>query len=370
MEKLDSKNVRLVTSEIYNEHIKRYKLKAGDFAYGRVASVGKVVDLSNNVDKIYTYSPTMAIIQPKCINPVYLKFFCESEFFVTQVKSKTTGSTRKSIGMQNLRILKIATPKDEVEQQKIANCLSSIDDVIEAEIEKLDGLKDHKKGLLQQLFPLEGETIPRLRFPGFKNDGEWRKTELGKCLLQHPEYGIGAPAVTYDTNLPTYLRITDISVDGRFLIEKQVSVDRDVTKDNFLNEGDIAFARTGASVGKAYKYRIEDGRLVFAGFLIRVKPDPNKLISELLFQFVLSEQYWKWVTFTSARSGQPGINGKEYASMPLFLPPTLMEQKKIADCLTSVYDSIEAQSEKIGSLKNHKKGLMQQLFPNINEINT
>lgn len=150
---LDTKNVRLVSNEIYDEHTDRYQLKTGDFAYGRVASVGKVVDLSNNVDKIYTYSPTMAIIQPKSIYPRYLKFFCESNFFVTQVKSKISGSTRKSIGMQNLRILKIAFPLTPKEQQKIAKCLSSVDELIEVQSQKIKTLQEHKTGLMQQLFP-------------------------------------------------------------------------------------------------------------------------------------------------------------------------------------------------------------------------
>lgn len=150
---LDASNVRLVSHEIYTEHLNRYQLRKGDFAYGRVASVGKVVDLSNNIEKVYTYSPTMAIIQPRSIDSIYLKFFCISDFFVAQVSSKTTGSTRKSIGMGNLRTLKIAVPKKESEQQKIAACLSYLDDSISSQAEKVDALKDHKKGLMQRLFP-------------------------------------------------------------------------------------------------------------------------------------------------------------------------------------------------------------------------
>ena len=259
--------------------------------------------------------------------------------------------------------ISIYVPTIKEEQKKIADCLCSLDDLIGLAIEKLNFLKIHKKGLLQQLFPAEGETVPKLRFPEFENDGDWEITELGKCLFQQPEYGIGAPAVPFSENLPTYLRITDISEDGHFLYSKKVSVEREVTEDNYLDEGDIVFARTGASVGKSYKYRIKDGRLVFAGFLIRVKPDPKKLNSELLFQFVFSEEYWNWVKITSPRSGQPGINSKEYSLMPLILPSALIEQKKIANCLSSLDDLIEAQREKIEVLKEHKKGLMQQLFP-------
>ncbi|OQX11946.1 MAG: hypothetical protein BWK73_16270 [Thiothrix lacustris] len=212
--------------------------------------------------------------------------------------------------------------------------------------------KPQKKGL-----------VPALRFPEFQNAGAWEDYQLGQCLSRHPEYGINAPAVPYTENLPTYIRITDISDDGQIRQDQRVSVAKGVTDENYLEYGDIVLARTGASVGKSYKYRTEDGRLVFAGFLIRVKPNEEKLNSELLFQFLSTERYWHWVNFISARSGQPGINGNEYASLPIQLPPTVKEQQKIADCLASIDDLITAETQKLAALKIHKKGLMQQLFP-------
>src|SRR5690606_17603472 len=121
--------------------------------------------------------------------------------------------------------------------------------------EKLQTLKEHKKGLMQNLFPQEGEKVPRYRFKQFEKDGDWEEKKLEGCLLQKPEYGINAPAVPYSDNLPTYLRITDISDDGHYLSNEKVSVDKPVSGFNYLSEGDIVLARTGASVGKAYKYR-------------------------------------------------------------------------------------------------------------------
>ena len=154
---LDTKNVRQVPKEILLEHNERYQLKVGDFAYGRVASVGKVVDLSKNIDKKYTYSPTMAIIQPKEVDASFLRHFCNSNYFINQVVAKTSGSTRKSIGMQNLRILKVCMPSSDNEQQKIASCLSSLDEIITAQSEKIEQLQQHKKGLMQGLFPNTSE---------------------------------------------------------------------------------------------------------------------------------------------------------------------------------------------------------------------
>jgi type I restriction enzyme S subunit len=255
------------------------------------------------------------------------------------------------------------------EQQKIAECLSSVDERIAAQARKLDALKTHKKGLMQQLFPREGETQPRLRFPEFREDGEWVAGPLGQLLVGSPDYGVNAAAVPFSEQLPKYLRITDISEDGTYLSDKMVSVDIEPTEGNYLDEGDIALARTGASVGKSYRYRKEDGRLVFAGFLIRIKPAKKKLISAYLANFLTTDVYWDWVAVTSTRSGQPGINSTEYSSLSIPLPPgDLAEQQRIADCLSSLDDLIAAQTQTLEALKTHKRGLMQQLFPSPEEV--
>jgi type I restriction enzyme S subunit len=250
-----------------------------------------------------------------------------------------------------------------VEQHKIASCLGSLDELIAAQAQKVEALKTHKRGLMQQLFPPEGETQPRLRFPEFQSAGEWSDAPMGTLLICSPDYGVNAAAVPFSEHLPKYLRITDISEDGRYSPEKQVSVDLEAADRNYLDDGDIVLARTGASVGKSYQYLKQDGRLVFAGFLIRVKPDPKKLVSTYLANYLKSDQFWKWVAVISARSGQPGINSTEYSSLAIPLPPTLPEQQRIAECLSSLDNVITIEAHKHEALKTHKKGLMQQLFP-------
>ena len=252
------------------------------------------------------------------------------------------------------------------EQKKIADCLGLLDDLIAAEGRKLDSLRQHKQGLMQQLFPQPGETRPRLRFPEFEDAPDWEEVTLGTLLDRPPDYGVNAAAAPFSESLPTYIRITDINDDGQFASRARVSVDIDATDEQYLEDGDIVLARTGASVGKSYRYREEDGRLVYAGFLIRVRPNPERLLSQFLAAYLSTWSYWDWVRLTSERSGQPGINATEYASIPLPLPPdrrTLAEQQKIADCLTSIDDQLNAQARKVDTLKQHKQGLLQQLFP-------
>lgn len=190
---------------------------------------------------------------------------------------------------------------------------------------------------------------------------DWYRVKLGDCLLQKPDYGINAAAVEFSDSLPAYLRITDISEDGKILPEKKTSVSHLNSDAYFLNEGDVVFARTGASVGKTYLYNKHDGQLVFAGFLIRARLDLSKLSPGYLYAFTHTEKYWQWVKETSTRSGQPGLNSIEFSSLVFNLPP-LSEQNRIVSVLETWDQSIEKMTKKIEIKKQIKKGLMQDLL--------
>lgn len=312
------------------------------------------------------------VFKTRDLNPLFLiAKLNEGLDFKRFAQAQKAGGTRTRLYFSKLCELQSLLPS-LAEQQKIADCLTSLDELIALEGQKLDALKTHKQGLMQQLFPAEGETLPKLRFPEFRDAGAWEIVPLGSLLMRNPEYGLNAPAVSYSHDLPTYLRITDISEDGCFLSESKVSVDITPTDENYLESGDIVLARTGASVGKSYRYRVEDGRLVFAGFLIRIRPKQKRANATFLANFFTTQQYWSWVGVISARSGQPGINGTEYSSLPVPVPSNedngLSEQQKIADCLSSLDDLITAQIQKLAVLRTHKKGLMQQLFPVLDEV--
>jgi type I restriction enzyme S subunit len=247
--------------------------------------------------------------------------------------------------------IKIPFPKLK-EQQKIATCLSSLDEVITAEGKKLEALKEHKKGLLQNLFPQEGETVPKLRFPEFENSGEWVEKTLGE-MSENVMYGMNAAAVEFDGE-NKYIRITDIDENtSLFSPNPLTSPDGQLDDKYFLKVGDILFARTGASVGKSYLHQKENGRVYFAGFLIRFTI--KNAIPYFIYLQTLTEQYQKWVSKTSMRSGQPGINAEEYKSYSIYLPPTIKEQQKIADCLSSLDEFITAQTQKIEYVANAQK---------------
>jgi type I restriction enzyme S subunit len=190
---------------------------------------------------------------------------------------------------------------------------------------------------------------------------DWDVEELGDLVKGRGVYGINAAAVNYDPELFTYLRITDISEDGYFITKGKKSVDDNEAKNFLLEKGDIVFARTGNSTGKTYLYNENDGVLVFAGFLIRFKPDNDLLIPEYLKFYTETEKYWNWVSIYSMRTGQPGINGIEYGRLPLPKPST-NEQEVISMRLLSINKKIQIENESLKKHQNIKKGLMQDLL--------
>ena len=201
---------------------------------------------------------------------------------------------------------------------------------------------------------------PNIRFQGFTDD--WEQRKLGE-LSSSFEYGLNAAAKEYDGE-NKYIRITDIDDDSReFKQEDITSPDTDLSSaENYrLSEGDILFARTGASVGKSYIYKASDGLVYYAGFLIRarIKPEYN---SEFVFQNTLTGDYEKFIKVTSMRSGQPGVNAQEYSQYQIMVP-SKPEQDKISDCLRNLDNLITLHQRKCDEMKKMKKFMLQKMFP-------
>ena len=198
--------------------------------------------------------------------------------------------------------------------------------------------------------------IPEVRFPEFTE--EWEKQKLSNIL--EFEYGMNAAGKEFDGE-NKYIRITDIEESSRkFLQTKLVSPEGKVTEKYRVKFGDILFARTGASTGKTYKYIDNDGKIYFAGFLIRGRVD-KKTSVDFIFYLTLNYKYKSWINVMSMRSGQPGINAKEYGSYE-FRIPKIEEQQKIGDFFTLLDKRIEQQEQKIALLKDYKKAMMQKIF--------
>ena len=177
------------------------------------------------------------------------------------------------------------------------------------------------------------------------------------------EYGLNAAATEYDGK-HKYIRITDIDDSTHLFLQDDLTspdIDFSTADDYLLQEGDVLFARTGASVGKTYIYRRSDGDLYFAGFLIRAKIKSD-YDADFVFQNTLTDSYDSYIRITSQRSGQPGVNAQEYANFALSVP-SLAEQKKIGAYFSHLDSLITLHQRKYDKLTKVKKAMLEKMFP-------
>jgi restriction endonuclease S subunit len=276
-----------------------------------------------------------------------------SEGFVNYVDSVKTHTAIPHISPRDIRNFPITAPLAREEQRRVASVLEDVDELV-ISLERLIVKKRAiKQGVIQQL--LSGRT----RLHGFK--AEWRETRLGDLLMRPPRYGVNAAAVPSSIDAYTYIRITDIDDSGRFAPRPRVGVRHLNADDYILRDGELVFARTGASVGKSYLYDSRDGELVYAGFLINIAPDPEILEPRYLALYAQTSAYWNWVSQTSVRSGQPGINGREYAQLPIVLPD-IREQRAIASVLQDIDEELWRLNDRLTKAKAVKHGMTQELL--------
>ncbi|QAR51557.1 restriction endonuclease subunit S [Bacillus altitudinis] len=206
--------------------------------------------------------------------------------------------------------------------------------------------------------------VPEVRFKGFS--GEWEGCKLGE-IAESFEYGLNASATSYDGR-NKYIRITDIDESSnKFKQNDLTSPNTDLSQAEkyLLKKGDILFARTGASVGKTYCYDNRDGKVYYAGFLIRARLKQEYNV-DFVFQTTLTSKYNNFVKIASQRSGQPGINAVEFASLTVMLPDKV-EQDKIGNFFKQLDETIAFQQQELDTLKQTKQGFLQKMFPKEGE---
>ena len=241
------------------------------------------------------------------------------------------------------------------EQRGIAAVLDAIDEAIERSEAVIAATEELRRSLLHELLSRG--------VPGWHSEWRevrglgvvpacWEVVRLGE-VCQRPEYGAGASARPFDPALPRYVRITDITDDGRLRAGDARSADPSEVDGYELEPGDLLFARSGATVGKTYLHRQSDGPCVYAGYLIRFQALPDAALPEFLDLWTRSDFYRRWVASMLRAGAQPNINAAEYSSLPVALPP-LEEQRVIADALERVDAAItrtHISTDVLGSLK-------------------
>lgn len=338
-----------------------YLLHRGEFAYNKSSSQGRPVGAIKPL-RLYDKGVVSTLyICFKCNNPEEIDFW--EQYFDAGILDSEILSIAQE-GARNHGLLNISTGDffglnvilpTPPEMKKIAECLSSFDDVITAAENELDSLKAHKKGLMQQLFPQPGATTPALRFPGFT--GEWTQYKLGECFdernEQSPESsdyplmafiagkGVAAKGEKYDRSA--------LVKDASNKKYKRTELGDFIYSSNNLESGSIGLNRYGkACISPVYSiFKAKKG---FDPYFIGTILTRKSFISEMI-------KYRQGVVY-----GQWKIPEKEFLNLIIRIP-SFAEQQKIAEFLEAEDQMIAAQEQKVESLKTHKKGLMQQFFP-------
>ena len=260
--------------------------------------------------------------------------------------------------------------KESGEQTKIADCLSSIDELITEQERKIELLREHKKGLMQQLFPASGESMPRLRFPEFRTAPAWEIKALGEvCQFQRGLTYKNSDEVEESSNC--VLRANNVSLETgkldlselKFISDSiEIPTSKKIKKNGFL----ICMSSGSKShLGKVALIR-EDLNFAFGGFMGLMMPC-KELMSAFLHCFLKSEAYSEFIMNLAAGTNINNLKWSQLSGLSIPLP-TLAEQQKVGNCLSSIDELITEQECKIELLREHKKGLMQQLFPSADEV--
>lgn len=263
----------------------------------------------------------------------------------------------------------IHKPQSPKEQQKIASCLSSLDELIAAHNQKLDTLKDHKKGLMQNLFPQEGEKKPTYRFKEFEKDGQWVQTYVQENCLVKGRIGYRG----YTTEDLVGQGLGALVLGGKHIQNQMLELKNPTylswekyyeSPEIMVEVGDIIFSQRG-TLGDCAIIEREIGPATINPSMVLLKNITCD--ARFLYYILISDRIQIEVRKNRAMGAIPMLSQKQIKEFPFLIPMNPKEQQKIASCLSFLDELIMAQSDKINQLKLHKKGLMQDLFPKIQD---
>lgn len=307
------------------------------------------------------------VVDEKKNSKYFIYSLINSKQIRESIEKKATGSTRKRIGLDELKKIPFYIPNSQKEQEKIASCFSTLDDIIFTHGQKLDTLKTYKKGLMQNLFPQEGENVPKWRFPEFMKDGEWVEKPLDDiCKLVRGPFGgalkkeifVKAGYAVYEQSHAIY---SDFSSYRYYINEEKFSE----LKRFSVKSGDLIMSCSGtmgkfAIIPNDYKVGVINQALL----KLTVKKGYDSIFVKMTLE--AENNQIKLLSQSAGGAIQNVVSVSQIKELSLFIP-SHKEQQKVTDCISSLDALINAQAEKIEQLKLHKNGLMQCLFPNIKD---
>jgi type I restriction enzyme, S subunit len=342
------------------EGLEKFRVRLNDLVIGMDGSkVGKNSSLISHDDAGALLIQRVARLRTS--SPTLIQFIFQqinSTTFHSYVDKINTSSGIPHISAKQIKEFTIGFPSP-AEQQKIAECLSSVDELMAAQARKEDALKTHKKGLMQQLFPREGETQPRLRFPEFRDAGEWVQKTVGDVSEVLMCKRIFAEETNPTGGVPFYKIGTLGGLPDAFISREQFEDYK--RRYNFPRKGEVLITCSG-TVGKCLPFDGKDA--YFQDSNIVWLDNPKGEVSNEFLLMLLSNVNWGRLNSTTITR----IYGPDLRGLAIKFPKDDKEQQRIATCLSNLDALINAETQTLEALKTHKKGLMQQLFPSPEEV--
>ena len=280
------------------------------------------------------------------IYPTFFVYYTLSTPYAISIISKTTGSTRKRISRKNLEGILIPIPPKPTQLAIVAE-LDKINELIQL---KKQQLKDYDQLAQSIFYEMFGDPV--------ENEKGWEVKKLGEIALEKMSYGSGASAVPYNQKI-RYIRITDIDELG--CLKKDI-VSPNICEDKYLlSDGDILFARSGATVGKTFLFKSTYGSCIYAGYLIRLRPNTQIVIPEYIYHYTKTHYYRSFIESNQRVVAQPNINAQQYSSLKLPLPPLPLQQQ-FAARIEAIERQKQQVSETIKDLETLLASRMQYWF--------
>ena len=336
----------------YMRSVNEYLYEGESACIGRKGTIDKPVFLSGKfwtVDTLF-YTHSFKDCLPKFIYLIFQN---------VNWRSHNEAGGVPSLSKANINKIEVACPK-LTEQQKISDCLSSIDELITAHTQKHEALKAHKKGLMQQLFPAEGETVPKLRFPEFQGAEEWEEQKIESLAKRGSGHTPNKKESSYYNGEIKWVSLADSKrLDSGYIYKTKIEISKEGLKNSsaVLHPSGTVIISRDAGIGKS---AVLYSKMAVSQHFIAWQCDKSKLLN-WFFYYIL--QILKPKLENVAMGSTIKTIGLPYFKELCILIPRSTEQQKITNCLSSIDELITIQAKKIESLKAHKKGLMQQLFP-------
>lgn len=341
-----------------------FVVELGSYVYNpRISSTAPVGPISKNKIGTGVMSPLYTVFKFKDDRDDFYEHFFKTTGWHTYVRqASSTGARHDRMAISSDDFMAMPLPASSpAEQQKIAECLSSVDELMSAQARKVDSLKNHRKGLMQRLFPREGETQPSLRFPEFQNAGEWDVRTIGDMF--HLINGCAFRPEDWKPSGTPIIRIQNLNdPSAEFNYSQEPVLER-----NRIEPGDLLFAWSG-TLGSSFGARVWNGPSgVLNQHIFKVLMDEQQIT--LPFSLLVLSRVEEDIAKKAHGFKASFVHVKKSDLVQIELQvPSLPEQQRIASCLSSLDALITAETQNLEALKSHKKGLMQKLFPSSGEV--